>query len=106
MIVKQRDILLLSEDLQVDTKTPRQKLLEEAILALGRLDGISVLLPVFELFLYSYVRREAVLSSQIEGTQSTLTQLMLFKLEESPGVPFKDVVEVSNYVAALEHVIC
>jgi Fic family protein len=49
------------------------------------------------------VRREAVLSSQIEGTQSTLTQLMLFELEGSPGVPFDDVVEVSNYVAALDH---
>jgi Fic family protein len=81
----------------------RRKLLEEATLALGRLDSITLLLPDPELFLYSYVRREAVLSSQIEGTQSTLTQLMLFELEESPGVPFDDVVEVSNYVAALDH---
>jgi Fic family protein len=81
----------------------RRKLLEEATLALGRLDSITLLLPDPELFLYSYVRREAVLSSQIEGTQSTLTQLMLFELEKSPGVPFDDVVEVSNYVAALDH---
>ena len=81
----------------------RRKLLEEATLALGRLDSITLLLPEPELFLYAYVRREAVLSSQIEGTQSTLTQLMLFELEESPGVPFEDVVEVSNYVAALMH---
>jgi len=81
----------------------RRKLLEEATLALGRLDSITLLLPDPELYLYSYVRREAVLSSQIEGTQSTLTQLMLFELEESPGVPFDDVVEVSNYVAALDH---
>ena len=81
----------------------RRKLLEEATLAVGRLDSISLLLPDPGIFLYSYVRREAVLSSQIEGTQSTLTQLMLFELEESPGVPFEDVVEVSNYVAALEH---
>ncbi|HEB64968.1 MAG TPA: Fic family protein, partial [Chloroflexi bacterium] len=72
-------------------------------LALGRLDSITLLLPDPGLFLYSYVRREAVLSSQIEGTQSTLTQLMLFELEESPGVPLEDVEEVSNYVAALEH---
>jgi Fic family protein len=81
----------------------RRKLLEEATLALGRLDSITLLLPDPELFLYSYVRREAVLSSQIEGTQSTLTQLMVFELEDRPGVPAKDVVEVSNYVAALEH---
>ena len=81
----------------------RRKLMEEATLALGRLDSITLLLPDPELFLYSYVRREAVLSSQIEGTQSTLTHLMLYELEEAPGVPFDDVVEVSNYVAALEH---
>lgn len=81
----------------------RQNLLERAILALGRLDSITLLLPDPNLFLYSYVRREAVLSSQIEGTQSSLSDLLLFELEEAPGVPFDDVVEVSNYVAALEH---
>lgn len=81
----------------------RQRLLERATLALGQLDGISRLLPDPGLFLYSYVRREAVLSSQIEGTQSSLADLLLFELEEVPGVPFDDVVEVSNYVAALEH---
>ena len=81
----------------------RQRLLERAILALGRLDSITTLLPDPQLFLYAYVRREAVLSSQIEGTQSSLSDLLLFELEEAPGVPFDDVVEVSNYVAALEH---
>ncbi len=81
----------------------RQRLLERATLALGRLDSITLLLPDPELFLYAYVRREAVLSSQIEGTQSTLEQLLLFELEEAPGVPFDEVAEVSNYVAALEH---
>ncbi|RMH08363.1 MAG: Fic family protein [Nitrospirae bacterium] len=81
----------------------RRKLLEAATLALGRLDSIALLLPDPHLFLYAYVRREAVLSSQIEGTQSSLAQLMLFELEQAPGVPFDDVVEVSNYVAALEH---
>ncbi len=59
--------------------------------------------PDKSLFLYSYVRKEAVLSSQIEGTQSTLSDLLLFELEEAPGVPLDDVVEVSNYVAALDH---
>ncbi len=81
----------------------RQRLLERALLACGRLDGVSALLPDPELFLYAYVRREAVLSSQIEGTQSSLSDLLLFEMEEAPGVPFDDVVEVSNYVAAMEH---
>jgi Fic family protein len=80
-----------------------QRLLEAAILALGRLDGVSALLPERSLFLYAYVRKEAVVSSQIEGTQSSLSDLLLFELDEAPGVPFEDVVEVSNYVAALEH---
>jgi Fic family protein len=81
----------------------RQRLLERALLACGRLDGVSALLPDPDLFLYAYIRREAVLSSQIEGTQSSLSDLLLFELEEAPGVPFDDVVEVSNYVAAMEH---
>lgn len=81
----------------------RQRLLERATLAVGRLDSVSALLPDPQLFLYTYVRREAVLSSQIEGTQSSLSDLLLFELDEAPGVPFDDVVEVSNYVAALEY---
>jgi len=81
----------------------RQRLLENALLACGRLDAITSLLPDPDLFLYAYVRREAVLSSQIEGMQSSLSDLLLFELEEVPCVPFDDVVEVSNYVAALEH---
>ena len=81
----------------------RQRLLERATLALGRLDAVSALLPDSTLFLYSYVRQEAVLSSQIEGTQSSLSDLLLFELDAAPGVPMDDVVEVSNYVAAMEH---
>ncbi len=80
-----------------------QAQLERALLALGRLDSISAILPGTDLFLYAYVRKEAVLSSQIEGTQSTLSDLLLFELEEAPGVPLDDVREVSNYVAAMEH---
>src|SRR5690554_3870400 len=76
---------------------------ERADQALGRLDGITLMLPDPELFLYQYVRKEALLSSQIEGTQSSLSDLLLFELEEAPGVPFEDVVEVSNYVAALDY---
>ncbi len=77
--------------------------LERAELALGRLDGLSRLLPDRYLFLYSYIRKEAVLSSQIEGTQSSLSDLLLFELEDAPGVPVDDVVEVSNYVRALDY---
>ncbi len=76
---------------------------EAALLALGRLDGVSSVLPDTHLLLYTYIRKEAVLSSQIEGTQSTLADLLLFELKEAPGVPLDDVVEVSNYVRALEH---
>ncbi|MHB8868908.1 MAG: Fic family protein [Thermoleophilia bacterium] len=88
---------------QLDLGGPRLDLLERATLALGRLDSVSLLLPDPDLFLYTYVRREAVLSSQIEGTQSSLSDLLAFELHESPGVPLGDVTEVSNYVAALEH---
>jgi Fic family protein len=82
---------------------PVRDRLDAALLALGRLDGVSGLLPDVQLFLYAYVRKEAVLSSQIEGTQSTLSDLLLFELKEAPGVPLHDVVEVSNYVRAMEH---
>ncbi len=82
---------------------PRQRLLERATLALGRLDSISLLLPDPGIFLYAYVRREALLSSQIEGARSSLSDLLLFELKEAPGVPLDDVVEVANYLAALEH---
>jgi Fic family protein len=77
-------------------------LMEKANLALGRLDGLARLLPDLQLFLYFYVRKEAVLSSQIEGTQSSLSDLLLFESREVPGVPLNDVQEVSSYVAALQ----
>jgi Fic family protein len=78
-----------------------QARLNEALIALGRLDAISTLLPDAKLFLYSYVRKEAVMSSQIEGTQSSLSDLMLYEMEGHPGVPMDDVQEVSCYVKAL-----
>jgi Fic family protein len=78
-------------------------LLDEANVALGRLDGMSTAIPDASLFLYMYVRKEAVLSSQIEGTQSSLSDLLAFELEEVPGAPLDDVTEVSNYVAAMNH---
>jgi Fic family protein len=76
---------------------------DAALLALGRLDAVTDLLPNAALLLYSFVRKEAVLSSMIEGTQSSLADLMLFELDEQPGVPMEDAREVSRYVAALEH---
>ena len=78
-------------------------LLARANLALGRLDGLTAVLPDPGVFLYTYIRKEAVLSSQIEGTQSSLSDLLLFENEAAPGVPLNDVQEVSNYVAAMQH---
>jgi Fic family protein len=76
---------------------------DDALVALGRLDAVTDFLPNAGLLLYSFVRKEAVLSSMIEGTKSSLADLMLFELDEQPGVPMEDVREVSRYVAALEH---
>lgn len=85
----------------LDISGKLQARLNEALIALGRLDAISTLLPDAKLFLYSYVRKEAVMSSQIEGTQSSLSDLMLYEMEGQPGVPMDDVQEVSCYVNAL-----
>jgi len=73
------------------------------MLALGRLDGVRAIAPDTSLFLYMYVRKEALLSSQIEGTQSSLSDLLLYENDEAPGAPIDDVEEVSTYVAALNH---
>jgi len=78
-------------------------LLEKANRALGRLDGITTLLPDTSFFIYNYIRKEAVLSSQIEGTQSSLSDLLLFESDEVPGVPLDDVQEVSNYAKAMQY---
>lgn len=78
-------------------------LLDKANTAIGRLDGMSMVLPDPSLFLYMYVRKEAVLSSQIEGTQSSLSDLLLFEMQEAPGAPIDDTAEVSSYVSALDY---
>ncbi len=75
---------------------------DAALVALGRLDAVTALLPNAALLLYSFVRKEAVLSSQIEGTQSSLADLLLYEIDEQPGVPVEDAREVSRCVAALE----
>ncbi len=77
--------------------------LDQGLLALGRLDGAAGTLPDAHLLLYTYVRKEAVLSSQIEGTQSTLDDLLAHELGEAPGAPIGDVTEVSRYVEAMTH---
>ncbi len=79
------------------------KALAEASAALGRLDGVAHIFPDKLLLIYSYVRKEAVLSSQIEGTQSSLSDLLLSEFEEVSGVPRHDTLEVSNCVAALDY---
>lgn len=79
------------------------KSLDQAMKALGGIDALAKLLPDISLFLYMYVRKEALVSSQIEGTQSSLSDLLLFENDEAPSVPVDDVEEVSNYIAALNH---
>ncbi|MBF0526329.1 MAG: Fic family protein, partial [Deltaproteobacteria bacterium] len=76
---------------------------DQALLVLGRLDSVTTLLPDKSFFLYMYVRKEAVLSSMIEGTQSSLSDLLLFEMDQEPGVPLADVQEVSSYVASLNY---
>src|SRR5439155_16779089 len=80
-----------------------QTLLSRADQAVGRLDGVIQTLPSADLFIYMYVRHEAVLSSQIEGSQSTLKDLLAIELEpERLGLP-EDVDEVVNYVHAMNY---
>jgi Fic family protein len=84
--------------------SPRlQSLLDRANQALGRLDGVTLLVPEPDQFLYSYIRKEAVLSSQIEGTQSSLSDLLLFENGAALGVPDADVAETFNYITAMNH---
>jgi Fic family protein len=87
--------------IQVDAELT--KLLSDADRALGRLDGVASVLPNADLFVAMYVRHEAVLSSQIEGTQSTLEDVLEFEAEAPAGDLAKDVTEVVNYVAAMNH---
>lgn len=81
--------------------TGMMDLVDKATAALGRLDGVTTILPAPPVFIYMYVRKEALLSSQIEGTQSSLSDLLLFENDEIPQVGLDDVEEVSGYVAAL-----
>ena len=69
----------------IDWSPELRRRFDDALVALGRLDAVSALLPNAALVLYSFVRKEAVLSSQIEGTQSSLADLLLFEIDEQPG---------------------
>ncbi len=93
----------LPPDPPIDWTPKLREKFDSALIALGKLDSVSVLLPETSLFLYMYIRKEAVLSSMIEGTQSSLSDLLLYEIDQRPGVPLDDVREVSNYVQALHH---
>lgn len=82
---------------------PHLVLVEQANRALGRLDGMSTTLPNPRLFVYRYVRKEAVLSAQIEGTQSSLADLLRLDAGGAPDAPLDDVLETSLYVGAMQH---
>ncbi len=87
--------------LKIDVKLSR--LLSEADLALGRLDGVSTLLPNPDLFVSMYVRQEAVLSSQIDGTQTTLEDLIQFAIDSKDQDFPQDIQQVVNYVSAMNY---
>ncbi len=92
----------LPPDPPIELNPADQELLEEANRNIGRLDGAIPFIDI-PLYTYMYVRKEAVLSSQIEGTQSSLSDLLLHESEQVTGVPLEDVLEVSSYVSALDH---
>ena len=93
----------LPPDPPIDWTSELLSKFDRALLALGRLDSVSMLLPDTSLFLYMYIRKEALLSSMIEGTESSLSDLLLLELDQEPQVPLHDVQEVSRYVSALSH---
>lgn len=93
----------LSPDPPVAVDPTLQGLLDTANQALGRLDGVTLLLPDPDQFIYTYVRKEAVLSSQIEGTQSSLSDLLLFEHDEAPSALVPDARETCNYTRAMSH---
>ena len=79
------------------------RLLADASLGLGRLDGVGALVPNPELFVAMYVRQEAVLSSQIEGTQCTLEEVLKYELDPGGVAQPAEIAEVVNYVGAMNH---
>ena len=92
-----------AEGAEIDKKQPLRAKLDQALLSLGRLDSLSSLHPDAHLLPYMFMRKEAVLSCQLDGTVSTLTDLLLFEAGEAPASPISDVVQVFSHVAAMEH---
>jgi Fic family protein len=90
----------LPPDPAIDWTPALRRRFDDALLALGRLDAVTALLPNAALLLHSFVRKEAVLSSQIEGSQSSLSDLLLYEIDEAPSVPVEDAREVSRCLAA------
>lgn len=80
-----------------------QSLLSEADRALARLDGVITVLPNPELFIAMYVKKEALLSSQIEGTEASLEGILEFEADLTPKEDIKQVKEVINYINALNY---
>jgi len=87
----------------IRTDSELTRLLSDADRALGRLDGVASVLPNPNLFVAMYVRQEAVLSSQIEGTQSTLEDVLQFEVDAKGTAVPKDVKEVVNYTRAVNY---
>lgn len=88
---------------KLDITVELQNTIDQSLLTLGGLNNLSTIIPDTSLFLYMYIRKEALLSSQIEGTQSSFSDLLLYESKKVPGVPIDDIIEVSNYVAAITH---
>ncbi|MCK4517730.1 Fic family protein [Candidatus Babeliales bacterium] len=78
-------------------------MIDEAMTAIGKLNSVTKTIPNTALFIYMYVRKEALLSSQIEGTQSSFSELILFENKQKTNVSIEDVEEVSNYISAIQH---
>lgn len=91
----------LPPDPPLDLDSALLGLLEAAVSELGRLDGVAKVIPDPDFFVGMYVRREAVLSSQIEGTQSTLEDLLEKELAPEESDPLSDVLDLVNYVRAM-----
>ena len=88
----------------IDTEKVRP-FLDKANVSLGRLDGASSILPDIHLYTYMYIRKEAVLSSQIEGTQSSLSDLLLYESGDSSIDSIDEAIEISNYVRAINYAL-
>ncbi|MCM3905602.1 MAG: hypothetical protein ND866_28240 [Pyrinomonadaceae bacterium] len=93
----------LPPDPPVEMNAELTRLLSDADRSLGRLDGIGSVLPNPDLFVAMYVRQEAVLSSQIEGTQSTLEDVLQFEVDAKGLDLPRDIEEVVNYVRAMNY---